>query len=440
MRRASVYLWTCCILATINGSHNLLKAVIESGTEYKNILRVMSEYDNFMNLNNFVLFAGHFDEDKTSLQQCIMEFTGRSIIIAGSQTGPLYKIINSYNLAVVVYSGIHDPILNVVNTTLDKISHIPFLFVYKAKDVVPFMRRVAPSKYFQVLFGNTTVLAYWALYIITMSLIRRFINPHMPAANLILETVQVSWGQNLPVRVFSGMGISEKILTISTWIYNILMTTACGSAFATILTTGIYMPKIVDIESFVANDINIMVTHDQMKEILKMENVPREFMDRVITVDPEILDRHLNSLNDSYVYLMGTHRFALIEFMQQRLLRPKLKLAPEPLCTLHRFLRLPIRQDLGLATVLSRFVDDVTESGLTAKWMRMGLEQLKHTNIIQQAPYEQSLSKPLTLSFFTFGLQVYCTGMLLSGIVLLIECVYGYWRKRFNNYGNVIIV
>ncbi|KAH8406522.1 hypothetical protein KR215_004417 [Drosophila sulfurigaster] len=445
MWSVSFYLWSSCTLASFIGSRNLLMPVVKSDIEYNNILRIVSLYNKVTDFKNFVLFVENSDEDKTSvitpsLQQRIMEFTGRPMITAGSETGPLDKIINSNNIAMVLYSSINDPILNVVHNTLSKIYHMPIIFVYNSKDVVPYLRPISPSKYYNVLFSKTPLFVLWALYVIAMILIRRFKNPHIPVGNLILETVQISLGQILPSRVFNCRTIPEKIVAICTWIFNIFTTCAFGSIFATIMTTGIYMPKIVDIDSFVTNDISIMVTHDQMKEVLKIDNTPRELMDRMFSVDQEILNHHLNSLNDSYVYLMETHRFAQIEFLQQRLWLPKFKLAPEPLCALNRFLRLPVRQDAGYFMVLRRFVVGATESGLTEKWMRMGLQQLKKANIIQQAPYEQPSSKPLSLTFYIFAFQIYGTGILLSIIVIFIECINEYYRNNYNNHGNVIIV
>ncbi|XP_051860804.1 uncharacterized protein LOC127565590 isoform X2 [Drosophila albomicans] len=316
----------------------------------------------------------------------------------------------------------------------------PLVIATKYCLVVPFERQVPLSKFCTVFFRIPTLNVVSIIILIVVALIKRFINPHKPIADIIYMSFQVHWGQAIPIRTINRMGIAEKILTICGLIFNLYITTILSCILATTLTTGNRMPEIIDIESFVANDISIMISENQMKELSQVDNIPVELSRRMFVVPQEILERHLNSLNDSYVYLMEPQRFAQMKFMQQRLRRPKLKMAPEPLCTLDLYLRLPIRQELSFLLVLTRFVQDATESGLREKWMQMGFEQLKQANMIRQAPYDPPSLRGLSLSFFTFGFQIYATGIILSLIVMLIECIYGYWLKRSNNYNNVIIV
>ncbi|XP_062135145.1 uncharacterized protein LOC133844887 isoform X1 [Drosophila sulfurigaster albostrigata] len=615
MSSVGIFFWCCCILATINFGHNSLNPVDKSDCEFDNVIHIISKFHHLMHFNNFVLFVGHSHEAKgsaiaTSLHRRVMHTFDRPVIVAGCDTGPLNHIITTYSLALVLFTGIQDPILNVVINALGKnsISTIPILFVYKSSDglplttngraeffhwclkydfrntimafenkthdlelwtyemydgmlihrvtqissslrrnhqslinqrqlkvavyqnlpfafvlnsgdyrdltgsgnvslggetgillaefvhfiggtlqiipqsrdeyftnltvcgsmidfganmlpstkvstgvsplviatkyclVVPFERQVPLSKFFTVFFRIPTLNVFSIILLIAMTLIRRLINPHKPIADLIYMSFQVHWGQAIPSRTINRMGIAEKILTICGLIYNLYITTIFSCILATTLTTGNHMPEIIDIESFVANDISIMISESQMKELSQVDNIPVELSRRMFIAPEETLERHLNSLNDSYVYLMETHRFAQMKFMQQRLRRPKLKMAPEPLCTLDLYLRLPIQQELGFLLVLTRFVEDATESGLRVKWMQMGLEQLKQANMIRQAPYDPPLLRGLSLSFFTFGFQIYAAGIILSLIVLLIEFIYDYWLKRSNNYNNVIIV
>ncbi|XP_060658142.1 uncharacterized protein LOC132792709 [Drosophila nasuta] len=316
----------------------------------------------------------------------------------------------------------------------------PLVIATKYCLVVPFERQVALSKFFTVFFRSPTLNVFCIILLIAVTLIKRLINPHKPIADLIYMSLQVHWGQAIPIRTINRMGIAEKILTICGLIFNLYITTILSCILATTLTTGNHMPEIIDIESFVANDISIMISENQMKELSQVDNIPVELSRRMFVAPQEKLERYLNSLNDSYVYLMETHRFAQMKFMQQRLRRPKLKMAPEPLCTLDVYLRLPIQRELSFLLVLTRFVQDATESGLRDKWMQMGLEQLKQANMIRQAPYDPPSLRGLSLSFFTFGFQIYAAGIILSLIVMLIECIYGYWLKRSYNYNNVIIV
>ncbi|KAM8706068.1 hypothetical protein ACLKA7_010368 [Drosophila subpalustris] len=124
------------------------------------------------------------------------------------------------------------------------------------------------------------------------------------------------------------------------------------------------------------------------------------------------------------------------EFIQEHLQQPKLTLASDPLCTVERHLRLPIQSSVLIGYIMRKFIERSTETGLTEKWMRMGLQQLKRAKMIRQHPYNPPTLRTLPLEFYTYSLKIYAMGISLSLITLLLELVY---IRRINR-NNVIII
>ncbi|XP_034484415.1 uncharacterized protein LOC117789494 [Drosophila innubila] len=326
----------------------------------------------------------------------------------------------------------------VSNTNLSLYS--PWVTSTKFCLVVPYERKVSFRNYVPRLWGNLSMTGFFIFYFMVNAVIKRLTNPRMPLCLLIFEAFELSWGLAVHNRVIRRMSRSEKIMMICSLLYSLLTISIFGSAVTTAITLGFNMPEIVDIDSFVANNISIMTSTVQIEKVLQIDSLPRALFDRMIFVDQSTLDHHLNSLNDSYVYILETHRWVQFEFIQKRLRQPKLKLASEPLCSVELHLRLPIHPDIPYTFALKRFIGQARETGLQEKWMRLGLQQLKRAKLIRQTPYEPPTQVTLPLEYFTVPFQFYATGILLSLFVLLIEGLYIQWHLRRMNPNNVLIV
>ncbi|XP_070063718.1 uncharacterized protein [Drosophila virilis] len=169
------------------------------------------------------------------------------------------------------------------------------------------------------------------------------------------------------------------------------------------------------------------------------DDIPSALSERLVVVDKETRDKHVQALNDSYAYVMQSHKWLLMEFIQRRLLQPKLQLGPNKLCGVQRYLRFHLRLDLSYARVLKYFVTQIRETGLPRKLMQLGLRKAQETGIISEAPYEPPIRYPLPINFFEKGFILFACGISTSLAVFLLELVYYRWNHSRNSLRNINI-
>ncbi|KAH8406521.1 hypothetical protein KR215_004416, partial [Drosophila sulfurigaster] len=308
-------------------------------------------------------------------------------------------------------------------------SKIPFIMSTKYCMVVPYKRQISLRKYLLQIYGNWTIISFLGFYFLANVLIHKLYHRHMRLDQILFRSMEICCSQPICDGIIRNMGLAEKIIMICTMTYNLLMLALFSGALTTHITTGFYMPEIVDVDSFLVNDLRVMVPISQKKDILKYDTVPKEILSKIIMVDDKIYQHHMNSLNNNFVYIISTHKWVQFEFAQKRLRQPKLKMASEPLCGVSRYLKLPIRPELEMTYKLSDFFYYAGETGLKQKWMRMGLEQMKKANLIKQHPYDPPIFLPLSLEFFTSAFIFLLSGLTVSLVVFLFECILMRWHQ-----------
>ncbi|KAH8359500.1 hypothetical protein KR093_007207, partial [Drosophila rubida] len=304
----------------------------------------------------------------------------------------------------------------------------PIVQITKYCMVVPNGRRVNYAHRYNLLVQDWSLVALFLFYIVVNAVIKKLANRRMRLYDVFFRMIELSFDQPISTRIFQSMRITEKIIMISTMFYNLLVKSILCGALTTHITNGILMPDIVDIKSFLENDLRIMISYSEKNDILKSLTVPREILSHIIFVDQKIRDQHLNSLNNSFVYIIDTKQWPQYEFAQKRLRQPKLKLAPPALCGVYRFLVLSVRPELPFANSFYNFINQVYEAGILEKWMQIGLEQMKKANLIEQPSYNPSTHKPLAWEFFASPFQTVLIGFSLSLLAFFFECILMSWR------------
>ncbi|KAH8311698.1 hypothetical protein KR044_007591, partial [Drosophila immigrans] len=299
--------------------------------------------------------------------------------------------------------------------------HSPSIKLTKFCLVVPYERRINFREYVRKVHGNKSMLLFFAFYVAVNTVIQKLSNPHISLYTLITGSLNLYYFQPMLNREVKRMRIAEKIMMISIMIYNLEIAAITCGALTTSFTTGYLMPEIVDIDSLLASDLRIMVPTP--RDMFKYETVTKELFKKMFFVDQSTRDHHLNTLNDSFLYIVETHKWPQYEFAQRRLRQPKLKLVSEPLCGTSHHLGLPVRPKLPLTIKLSYFTRQISETGLDEKWMEMGLEQMKRANLIKQHPYDPPTHIPLNLEFFTLVFRVFLICLCLSVVVFFFECI-----------------
>lgn len=316
----------------------------------------------------------------------------------------------------------------------------PLIISARSCIVLPYERMLAIQLYYHTVNGEYSLTVFAVFYGCVMMIINRLAHRHMPWPAILFRGYSAFMGGTITNQTLRQMHISEKLLLICIQLYTVIIVGIFGSVLATAFTTGLRNPDIVDTNGFLATDLRIMIHNPEMLEIFKRNQMPKELTDRLMIVDKDTHNRHLYSLNDSFAYVVDENQWPLINFIQERLYKPKLKLGPGVFCGNHRFLRLPIRPDLSSAQFLTSFVSHIQGSGLLEYWTKIGLFQAKQAGLVHQAAHKSLSQYPLPLQYFKNGFIFCGSGMLISLLALILELFFRYWRSRRHNLSNVIII
>ncbi|KRF78647.1 uncharacterized protein Dvir_GJ26430 [Drosophila virilis] len=311
----------------------------------------------------------------------------------------------------------------------------PVLRVTQTCLVLPYDSWIALEVYPLSFDKNYSLLAFIVLSTVVYVVIKRISNPHLSLGASLFSCLRLAAGQSIPGRTFRRLGLPEKLMEVFTHIYNLLVMSLFGSALATALITGLRKPEILDTKTFLASGLRIMVFPEQLQSLF--DYIPHALSNRLIVEDESARDRHVYSLNNSYAYVMETHKWIILEFIQRRLRKPKLRLGPQALCSAQRYLTFHMRSGLCFGRALKQFTMQAHEAGLTSKkWTQLGLRQAEAAGMLSQAPYDPLIRQPLQIKFYGEAFIFYSFSLFLSLITLVLECLYAYCRTR----NTVIIV
>ncbi|TDG50518.1 hypothetical protein AWZ03_003107 [Drosophila navojoa] len=271
-----------------------------------------------------------------------------------------------------------------------------------------------------------TVMCFMVFYTLLNALIMWIINPRAPLGNTLFNSARLTIGQGVADRAFRRLRLPEKIIEIFTQIFTLLVLSIVTGAVTTALITGVRRAEIVDLETFLESGLRVMVYSNQVQD--EFNYLLPSIQTRFLYVDKPERDRHLYSLNDSYAYLMVTHKWQLLEYIQRRLHKPKLRLATGKLCSSERYIQLYVCSGACYAPALEHFALNAYEFGLTTGWMQQGLRQAEQAGLVAKEPYEPPTLRPLPLEFYRRAYELYGFLLVLSLIAFLMECLIAYWR------------
>lgn len=304
--------------------------------------------------------------------------------------------------------------------------------------VIPYERPVELREFLRLFLENWTIKGIWIFNFIAITAIKRLNNLNISLATVIYRAFLLSIGQTTTSRIFHYLRLAEKIIVVCILMYHCLITSVISGGLTMALTIGLHKSDIVDVDTFLNSNLRIMIDRQNMFENFKRNEMPSALIDRLILVDDETRNNHLYSLDERYAYVMDERHGLELNYIQQRLRKPKLKFASDKLCGVHRHLRILVSLDHQSTFILKHFVDQSRETGLIDKWMRMGLRQAERAGLITKAPYEPPCQLPLSLTFFTLAFKLYAIGISLSLGTMVFELVFVYYSSRWNS--NVITV
>lgn len=271
-----------------------------------------------------------------------------------------------------------------------------------------------------------TVMCFMVFYTLLNALIMWIINPRAPLLNTLYNSARLTIGQGIAHRAFRRLRLPEKLIEMCTQIFTLLVLSIVTGAVTTALITGMRKPEIVDPETFLESGLRVMVYSNQVLD--EFNDLLPSIQKRFLYVDKRERDRHLYALNDSYAYLMVTHKWQLLEYIQRRLYKPKLRLATGQLCSIERYIKLYVCSGACYGPALEQFALTAHEFGLTTGWMQQGLRQAEQAGLVAKEPYEPPTLRPLPLKFYQRAYELCSVLLVLSLIAFLVECLCAYWR------------
>lgn len=315
----------------------------------------------------------------------------------------------------------------VANNSL--LSFTPVVLQSRLCLLIPFARRMALHKYYHHCIKGSIHL-FWLFVVVVNTLIKRLSNPNMTWSELCYSSFNLFFGLCPLGRRFRNLRPAGKIIESFTQLYVVIIVSLMCSALTASITLGYYEPEIKDAQSLLESGLRIMVSDQKQLRAFEQNELPLELLPRVLLVDHSVRQRHILSLNVSYAYVVEYYEWKHFADLQRRLRRPKLRLAPDQLCTVYRTLVFDVRPELPIANMFYWFVTASQESGLNNKWMRMGLHQAQQLGLISPAQYEPIQEFPLPLEFFTTAFSMYAICILVSLVVFVLEQKHMLWLKR----------
>ncbi|XP_062134271.1 uncharacterized protein LOC133844344 [Drosophila sulfurigaster albostrigata] len=295
--------------------------------------------------------------------------------------------------------------------------------------VVPSAERLPLEDYPKHLM-HISVHLFLCFVILVNVMLKRIAYPRMSFTAILYASLKVSMMQGISCREFRNLRSSDKLLQVFIHLYNLLMTSLICSKFIRLFTLGVYEPEIDDVQTLVQSGLRIMIFDDEHIRIFNDIELPRNLSDRLLFVDRKEFEKHFFALNRSLAYIATSGHTMQLDYVQEQLSRPKLRIASSQLCTVYQNLRLPIRYDMSTTYFVDSFIRRVQEADLFDKWMKMTLLHARKIGLVTQAPYEPSEMLPLPLALFENLFVKFFMGLTLSFIVFVIECILSFWKKR----------
>lgn len=97
------------------------------------LISLIYELDQFSKFNNFITYFGDQKQNLGSIQQSLIDTFYRPMMVGGPEIGTI-TIAYDWNLMLVLFNGINDPLLDSVANSVVNNTNIKFIFVYEVKD------------------------------------------------------------------------------------------------------------------------------------------------------------------------------------------------------------------------------------------------------------------------------------------------------------------
>ncbi|XP_055846960.1 uncharacterized protein LOC129912646 [Episyrphus balteatus] len=198
-----------------------------------------------------------------------------------------------------------------------------------------------------------------------------------------------------------------------------------GAYFQSFLTVFIKIDQYDTIQDIFDKNISVMIASFQW-EVIKNTSYPEDLKKIILPQDFSIYLSHFMSMrNTNFAYLTDADRIKFYIGFQSLFRRSLFRIARETVGTHHCGYSLP--DNSPFKEILNDFIIEIRQTGLLQKWDSDVLYQAKAHNfgstIYKDYVHEEAHS-PLTLHQLQFAWNFLLSGLIISSVVFVFECVF----------------
>ncbi|EDV55172.1 uncharacterized protein LOC6547290 [Drosophila erecta] len=261
--------------------------------------------------------------------------------------------------------------------------------------------------------------------------IKYFSHHHRSFTDAFFSTIRFFLGIPLPNNVLNRLPRVDRWTEVFIILLVNILLSSNISITSSALTTGFWEPPITNVETMRASGLRIMTEDPSIPQAFKENILPSSLADLVLLVDEATFYHHVTTLNNSYVYVVHTHNWAVFRLYQEQLAKEPFQIAGKELCSKWRILGLPLNPKSPLRFLLKEYSRRVLESGLWRKWIHMGFKKFCDFHNLNKLPVDSVDSwQPLSIEFFSNFLRAYILGSVLATLAFVFELVHNRYRRR----------
>lgn len=189
------------------------------------------------------------------------------------------------------------------------------------------------------------------------------------------------------------------------------------------MTTVLYEAKVDSVEKLLKSDIQIFATKRQLELQLITGKIPKELSKNFFiekSGDEDIVVRERDAMNTNFGYMTPSDRWSYFAKQQELLRRPLFTYSE--ICTGRYYVTYPMKHDSHLEEPLKYCIMLCQQYGLIKAWTDQSFRDAIDMDMFKILKDENpSNFRPLNISFLNIGWFLLLNGLIISGIVFMIE-------------------
>lgn len=299
--------------------------------------------------------------------------------------------------------------------------------------IVPVIPEIAHGQYI-VRVMPVIIWLVWLMELLSLFIIQCIHLGRFDIGDGIIYSFRTLMCQSLNVREFQKRRNLLKMLHLFVLLMSVLVNSSFCASLTSILSTTLEGKQITTIDELLASGLQIITSTFEKEVYFDAKLFPESLKPILHVVSETELQKHKESLNTSYAYVLNSEEWGNYKFQQQLLGKPVLRIAhSQQMCSVQQFLRFPVQWDSPFTKSLERFIIYATDSGLRQAWHNWSIYLGTIIKLIQTwKPKEIEEEKPFSMEHFLTILIGYGVMMLVAIVCFIMELLWFNRKKIFS--------